>query len=146
MEASKEREKMKKQLLITLVMGLILAFALGCSSEEPILAEEEEVPAAAAPISEAIQQFVDIQNDLFASMPDDELAVAVTAEGTVIRYTYTFVSEDLYEEVHESFFENATAEGEMLLAIAQETAPEITAIIIEFVDTEGSILDSAEFN
>jgi len=148
----KEEEEMKKLLIVVLALGLVLAFAVGCNSEseeptvEDVAATEQEAADTAADDNGSVQEFVDIQNSIFEGMATDELVITVTAEGTVIKYTYTFLEEGLYDQIGATSFEEATSEGGILLSTAQTAVPEITAVIVEFVDADGNVLNSAEFN
>ncbi|MCL2437623.1 MAG: DUF4854 domain-containing protein [Coriobacteriia bacterium] len=142
---------MKKLLVIALMLGLIFIFAIGCTSdseveEPPVTYEQEEAVPDEDAISYEMQAFVDSQNSMFEGMDMSELAIAVSAEGTTVTYTYTFISESLYDEVGATTFEIATTEANEVLINAQAIAPEVTTIVIQLVDAEGNVLDYAEFN
>jgi len=119
---------MKKVLLVVLMLCLALVFAVGCTSDDA-----------------ALQEFLDIQNEMFESTNSDMMSISVAAEGTVLTYTYVIGMEGFDEEMIQPTLDAMSAEGQMMLDAAQEAVPSITAIILEFRDDTGSVLASTEF-
>jgi len=136
---------MKKALLAALTLCLVMAFAVGCASDDP---EPEPIPEPEAPAVEegfdtmSLQDFVDMQNAMFEGVNSDEISVFVAAEGTVLRYTYVIGSDEGRQEM----IDMTKDEGEVMLSYTQDVIPELTAVILEFQDGDGNVLDSAEFN
>ena len=141
---------MKKSLLLALILSLVLAFALvGCSPDEDGPISYDEIGQAsyeASAISEELQLFVDTQNDIFAAMNSDDMTILVSAVGNTLIYTYTFATDTFDEDTLNVMFEVATAEGDTLLSTAQLAVPEITTVTIEYVDGDGNVTHTQDFN
>ncbi|MCL2437622.1 MAG: hypothetical protein FWE48_05730 [Coriobacteriia bacterium] len=145
-----------KRVLVVALMLCLAAFALGCTSEGPTIPDDvenpheadqqEQTPAMMDINTISLEEFAIAQNDMFASMNTDDMAMLVSAEGTVLVYTYQFFNMEIYNERGQEYFEDAVEEGQLLFETAVIKVPEITAIILEFVDAQGNVLDSAEFS
>jgi len=144
---------MKKTLIVALILGLALVFAVGCGGDSEPEVEVVEVEQEAEVTTEGtaengggIQELVDTQNEMFAAISTDEMTISVSAEGTVLTYTYVYSITGLDADAMQDALDSISAEGQMMLTAAQAAAPEVTAVILEFLDTEGNTLGTSEFN
>jgi hypothetical protein len=143
---------MKRIALTTLMLSLSL-FMFACTSEGPTIPEEGENPhvqsqeegIATEVESIPLEELARTQNEMFATMNTDEMAMLVSAEGTVLTYTYQFFNMEIYRERGQDYFADAVAEGQLLFQASLERAPEMTLMLIEFVDNQGEVLKREEF-
>ncbi|MCL2746599.1 MAG: DUF4854 domain-containing protein [Coriobacteriia bacterium] len=118
---------MKKVLIVALVLGLALVFAVGCGNDNQM------------------QEFIDEQNEILESMRTDEVQAVASAEGTVLTYVYTINIPNLTDEMVDMIVEPATSDGQTLFNAAQGRVSEITKVVMKFVDGEGNELATREF-
>jgi len=119
---------MKKVLIVALVLGLALVFAVGCGNDNQM------------------QEFIDEQNEILEELRTDEISAVASVEGTVVTYVYTINFPDLDEEMIELIVEPAVRDGQGVFEAARNRVPEITAIVMTFVDADGNELTSREFS
>ena len=145
---------MKRTFLIAFIacLSLALMFVIGCSPEdsqdayrETSAQQQEATPCEEEVKAQRLERFVYEENQIFAGM-DGDFYGAVSSDGTTLRYSYTFCLESINIDAMPAVFENMASEGSVLLISAQSRVPEITAVVIEFLDTEGNVLESKEFN
>jgi len=138
---------MKKLLIVTLMLSLTLIFAVGCTPDEEEVAPPPVVEEIALD-SEELLTFIDVQNEGLAPLNSDAMTIVVRAEGSALIYTHIFgpygFSDDEIQEMFDKSLYNG--DGDMLLQVAQMTVPEITTVTIEYVDTDGNILHTQDFN
>jgi len=139
---------MKRISTIVLLLCVSLVFAVGCDNTNQQETGDSQAPSAVdeqAPQPVALDDFVETQNGMFATMNSEELAIVVSSEGTTLIYTYQYFREGLYEEIGQNAWEQAANEGDLLFDTAKAAVPEITAVRIVFEDGAGNVLRSEEF-
>lgn len=92
-----------------------------------------------------MQGFLDQQNEIFEKMRTDELSIELSAENDTLVYTYTLYIEGVSPETVQAIANPVLEQGQELFAAAHKSLPHVTAVVINFVDTEGVLLTSEEF-
>jgi len=148
-------KKLSFVVVATLTLMLSLVVLVGCA-QAPVVPERDD-----AGVEESMRRmqddpnreisitnlpdFVAAQNGLWETMNTDDLAIVVSYEGSTLIYTYQFFLDGLYEDIGDNSFTSAAEEGQLLYDTAKEAVPEITSVVIQFIDAEGAILRTAEF-
>jgi len=138
---------MKKVLLVVLTLCLAMVFAVGCIPDQ---LEQEEIPERVAPerrsVPYLLEDYVAGKNKMFNEVELRGMNVSVRVEDTSMIYTYIFDVPTYGEAEMRRSIDAIYADSDRVLTDAQEVAPDLNTLILEFEDTNGNQLDRRVFS